>query len=106
MADFMALRASLRAAEASMTHALYQRGLAANPPKQTAVAKTQQAVRLSKSTLNAALAASVQPGTDTAGNLQGDVPVALFPMRLETRFVRSGGAAPDGGRVVHRPPSP
>ena len=99
MADLSALRASLQAAEDALTQALYQRSLSAGTATQAALAQAQQAARASKNALNAALAASIKPGTDSAATLQGNLPVALFPVRLETRFARGGSIIAGGPRV-------
>jgi hypothetical protein len=105
MADLNALRASLRAAQAAVAQALYQQSLNASSANTTALAQAQKAARTAQSALNAALAASLTPGLDVATRLQGNLPIALFPVRLETRFVR--GAFPvsvvGGARVPAAP---
>jgi hypothetical protein len=100
MVDFTELRASLRATDAAVVQAFYQQSLAPNPATQAALAKAQQTARASKTALNTALAASIRPGFDSAASLQGNLPIVLFPVRLETRFVRSGGVVSGGGRVA------
>jgi hypothetical protein len=100
MVDFTQLRASLRATDAAVAHALYQRSLTPNAATQAALATAQQTARASKTALNTALAAFIQPGIDSAASLQGNLPIVLFPVRLETRFVRSGGVVSGGGRVA------
>ena len=86
MADFTALRVAVRTAEATLSQALYQN---AATPNQTLLVNAQQNLRTARSTLNAALAASLPAGADAAADLRGDLPIALFPVRIETRFVRS-----------------
>jgi hypothetical protein len=92
MADFTALRAAVQTAENAVTQALYQNVAAPGTSNQTGFANAQQALRAARSALNAALAASLAAGADTAVNLGGDLPIALFPVRIETRFVQSAPA--------------
>ncbi len=89
MADFTALRATVRAAESTLAQALYQKVSVPGMANQTAFSNAQQSLRAARSALNAALAAALPAGADAASNLRGDLPIALFPVRIETRFVRS-----------------
>ena len=89
MADFTALRAAVQTAESALSQVLYQAAIAPGASNQTAFASAQQNLRAARAALNTALAASLPSGTDAASNLRGDLPVALFPVRVETRFVRS-----------------
>jgi hypothetical protein len=97
VADFTALRAAVRTAESALSQALYQANAAPGASNQTAFANAQQNLRAARAALNAALAASLPAGADVASNLRGDLPVALFPVRVETRFVRSFTAAQTAG---------
>src|SRR5690348_14422170 len=89
MPDFTALRAKLDTAEDELTHALYQKVVVPGAATQAAFVKAQQDVRAAKSMLSAAVAASLTAGADSAASLRGDLPIALFPVRVETHFVRS-----------------
>jgi hypothetical protein len=108
MADLNALRASLRAAQAAVSQALYQQSSNANPGNGTALAQAQKAVRSAQSALNDGLAAWLTPGLDVATRLQGNLPIALFPARLETRFVRGAPPIPvvGGRRLAAAPAAP
>jgi hypothetical protein len=100
MADLTQLRSALRTADAAVAQALYQRSRTASAATQAALTIAQQAARTSKTALNTALAAFVQPGIDSAASLQGNLPIVLFPLRLETRFARARGVVSGGGRVA------
>ncbi len=55
---------------------------------QTAFSNAQQSLRAARSALMP-LAAALPAGADAASNLRGDLPIALFPVRIKSRFVRS-----------------
>ena len=93
MADFTSQRQAVRTADAALAQALYQKTVAPNAANQAALTSAQQTARANRDALNTALAASIWASADTAANLQGNLPIALFPVRLETRYVRAATAA-------------
>jgi hypothetical protein len=95
MVDFSSLRAALDHARAQVASALYAqaRGRAAD----VTGARKQEAA--AKQALNQAIAAHVQATPDAAQVLRGDLPIALMPVRLETRFVRVPPTGEPTGQV-------
>jgi len=93
MADFTSQRQAVRTADAALAQALYQKTVAPSAANQAALTSAQQTARANRDALNTALAASISASADSASNLQGNLPIALFPVRLETRYVRATTAA-------------
>jgi hypothetical protein len=100
MADLAALRTSVHSSDAALAHALYQNIVAPNATTAATLANARQTARTNRNALNAALAAALPAGADPATGLRGDLPIVLFPLRLETRFLRTDTASSGGGRVT------
>ena len=94
MADFSAQRRAVVAADAVLAQALYKATVAPSAGNQTALGNAQQAAGASRDALNKALTAALATAGDAASSLNGGMPIALFPVRLETRYARA--AAPTG----------
>lgn len=100
MPDLAALRTAVRSADAAVARALYQNIAAPNATTAVTLANARQAARASRTALNAALAAAFPTGADPAAALRGDLPIVLFPLRLETRFLRAAPASSGSGRAT------
>jgi len=100
MADLTALRAAVQTAESALAQALYQNTTAPGASSQTALTNARQNLRAARSAVNAALAAALPAGADAAASLSGNLPIALFPVRIETRFVPAAPPPAVGAGVV------
>jgi hypothetical protein len=100
MADLAALRTAVRSADAALAQTLYQNTMAPSTTTAAALANARQAARASRNALNAALAAALPAGADPAAGLPWDLPIVMFPLRLETRFLRAETQSSGGGHLT------